>query len=196
MKVTSSSNRLYHGFDYLRAIMIAAVVAIHTALFQKPSEFDINTYNFSHYHVTIFNVVHFNFLSLAVPVFFLVSLFLFGVRGGNRAYFTGRIERLVYLYFFWVALWGLHFGGFTALASYVRHMDIKGVIQWIVTGDYSVHYFLFSLILLTCAFYFCRKLPKSALWLLLGGSLLIIVVVPVVVMNEPRFPSSTHIGIP
>jgi peptidoglycan/LPS O-acetylase OafA/YrhL len=167
--------------------MIAAVVALHTTLFNRPGDFDINNYNFTNYHVRLFDVVTLNFLALAVPAFFLISLFLFGVRAeGNQSYFSNRIVRLVYMYSFWVIVWGLYFGGLQDLPRYVWHMDIRSAVEWIVTGNHSVHYFLFSLILLTCAFYVCRKLPTSALWLLLCGSLLIIVVVPVVVMNEPR----------
>lgn len=164
--------------------MIAAVIAIHTDLFRTVSDFDIKTYQFSHYHVRLFDIINFNLLTLAVPTFFVISLFLFFAKvSDSRSYFRPRMVRLFYLYGFWVVLWCLHFGGFYAFASHIRHGDIAAVVEFIVRGGGGILYFFFSLIFLTFIAYYSIRLSRAILWLLLVLSLSLLWLLPLIVIH-------------
>jgi len=189
-ELSGNKRHFYPGFDYLRVIMIAAVIAGHAQLTLRFNAFDINQYQFPHYHVTILNVIGENLLALAVPTFFIVSLFLFFTKvQDSRSYFRPRMVRLLYLYGFWVVLWLLHRGGFSTFASDVRHGDIYGAVEFVVRGGYSEFYFLFSLIFLTFIAYFSVRLPKSVLWLLLGLSLSLLWLFPLVTIHYGSYHS-------
>ena len=152
----------YYGFDYLRASMVLVVVAIHTKLFGPSHVFGTYYDN----NISIINVINLYFLPLAVPVFFLISLFLFIVKtNSDNRYFFYRLRRLAYLYLFWVVLWSMHKGDLTTLFQ-VLNGGIKSVVVFIVSAGSSAFYFFFSLLVLTALSLLFTKLPHYVWWAL------------------------------
>ena len=143
---TISSSR-WHGVDYLRATMSLAVIAWHMRLFGISSLSDMSKY--STHHIQLSDIINFNLLLLAVPVFFLISIFLQVEKWAkNSAGFWGRIERLTYIYCFWTGI-------FLIVCKMEGQLSLiwpKTAIEaglFVISGGKSLFYFLFSLILLT-----------------------------------------------
>ncbi|MBW1719044.1 MAG: acyltransferase [Deltaproteobacteria bacterium] len=162
---SSLSQPYFHGFDYLRAVMSVAIVAWHIQLFGASNLFDLK--NFADHNIVLSDIINFYFLLLAVPVFFLISLFLFFQKIViNRSYFKKRITRLLLLYLFWVGLWLLLYGCLTNFSN-IFPSSFKDILISIISGWSSLYYFFFSLILLTCIACAIIRLPDYLLWLLL-----------------------------
>lgn len=91
----------YCGIDYLRCFMALAVVAWHVRLFGETGFFNIDEY--ATYTIGWVDVLYFHGFLLAVPVFFLIALYMFIDRQTiPLTYLTARIERLSWLFLFWL----------------------------------------------------------------------------------------------
>lgn len=166
----SVRRRYYYGFDYLRAIMSLAVVAWHIHLFGISSLFDKS--GFTHHAITLSDVINFQLLLLAVPVFFLISLFLFfdHYKTHDR-YFKNRIKKIAGLYGFWLGIFFLFYAwcyGFVPLLP----SDGKNLLMKIISGWSTLYYFFFSLFVMTCLARVVVSWPRYLLWLLLVLSLI------------------------
>lgn len=84
-----------YGFDWLRAICCVMVVLWHS------SALDLLNNNPS--LIIIKNIINFNILLLAVPIFIQISLILFLKKRKVKAkyFLESRIPRLLSLYTFW-----------------------------------------------------------------------------------------------
>ncbi len=180
-----SPQKIYYGFDYLRALMSIGVVTLHMELLGRHTILDIQEYRLHKFSVP--DLLNYHMLCLAVPVFFLVSLFLFFEKvHNNRAYFWSRIERLIYIYVFWLLLLILWRGGLNQmLPSY----DLKSILILIMSGGPSAFYFFFSLCLLTCISFFAMKLPQQAIWVLLATSASLLWMMPFFLFRTGSNPS-------
>ena len=160
----SDSRRYYDGFDCLRAVMSLAVVAWHLHLFGVSTLFDER--RFSHHIISLSDVINFHFLLLAVPVFFLISLFLFFDHYKIRDhYFSGRIKKILCLYGFWLGSFFLFYAyryGFSSLLP----ADGKNLLIKIISGWSTLYYFFFSLLLMTCLARIVVLVPRHVVWLL------------------------------
>ncbi len=172
----NNKSQRYHGFDYLRALMTLAIVAWHIKLFGISDIAKINLYK---NHSFIFSdLINYHFLLLGVPVFFLISLFLFSYRILNETgYLTKRLERLSYLYIFWTGFWLIVFKAVYGY-SFIRLDSAKKIVLLIITGGHSLYYFLFSLIILTGISFIVSKLRVRYLWPLLIITLLFMIIFP------------------
>jgi len=159
----------YYGLDYLRAVMSLAVVAWHIHLFGVSALFDKN--GFIHHAITLADIINFHFLLLAVPVFFLISLFLFFDHDKiHDCYFKNRIKKIACLYGFWLGSFFLLYAwryGFAPLLP----SDGKNLLLKITSGWSTLYYFFFSLLLMTCLARVVVSWPRSVLWLMLVLSL-------------------------
>jgi len=166
----SDRRRYYDGFDCLRAVMSLAVVAWHLHLFGVSTLFDER--GFFHHTISLSDVINFHLLLLAVPVFFLISLFLFFDRYKIRGhYFRDRIKKILCLYGFWLGLFFLFYAcryGFSSLLP----ADGKNLLIKIVSGWSTLYYFFFSLLLMTCLARMVVLVPRPVVWLLCVLSLL------------------------
>jgi len=145
--------------------MAVAVVLFHLRVFGSSTIFDIHGY-LSH-QVELSDIINFNMLHLSVPVFFVVSLFLLNekwMQGGFHL--SARLERLVWLYCFWVGVLVLFYHLEDKL-SLIKPDSISKWVIFIVNGGYSVFYFLFSLILLSVISFLLFKLSSGIHWILL-----------------------------
>ncbi|MEE4359539.1 MAG: acyltransferase [Desulfococcaceae bacterium] len=170
----------YYGFDYLRSIMALAVVAWHIRLFGISSISDRNEYLF--HRITLSDIINFHFFLLAVPVFTLISLFLFSLKAKQAGYFVSRLEYLVYLYLFWCGLWILVRSALTDFCF--LHENPVNIFSNIVTGWNSLYYYIFSLILMTILSFFSIKLNYYSLFIWLCVSLFAIGIFPLFVNKE------------
>lgn len=159
----------YYGFDYLRAFMSLAVVAWHLQVFGISALFDKN--EFLRHAISFSDIINFHLLLLAVPVFFLISLFLFfdHYKTHDR-YFKNRIKKISGLYGFWLGLFLLFYAwryGFVSLLP----TDGKDLLVKITSGWSTLYYFFFSLLLMTCLARIVARMRRSIVWLLLVISL-------------------------
>jgi peptidoglycan/LPS O-acetylase OafA/YrhL len=150
--------------------MSLAVVAWHIHLFGISTLFDKRL--FSHHAITFSDIMNFQFLLLAVPVFFLISLFLFFDHYKTHdGYFKNRIKRIACLYGFWLGLFFLFYVwryGFSPLLP----TDGKNLLMKITSGWSTLYYFFFSLLIVTCLARMVVLVPRYVVWLLFILSLL------------------------
>lgn len=171
----------HYGFDYLRAFMSLAVVAWHLRVFGLSGFFDPEGYR--HHFITFSDIINMQVLLLAVPVFFLVSLFLYFEHGAmDNHYFVRRVRKIAGLYGFWLAVFLVIYGcsyGFSSLVP-VGGWDL---LRKIISGWGSLYYFFFSLLLLTCLARFIAPFPRRLVWLLLAVSLAVLWVMDLLVKS-------------
>ena len=172
---SATQPRLYYGFDYLLAIMCLFVVAWHTFLFGRPGVLDPTS--FQSHQILISDIINFNLLLVAVPVFYLVSLFLSGVRVTDKAKPLQRLDGFVYLYIFWMALWIVEIG----YASLTR--DVHHTVYILASGGGSPMYYILYLIPLTCVCFVAVRLRPCFIWILLAASLALIWFIPFAVVT-------------
>ena len=175
----------WHGIDYLRAFMSLAVIAWHMRLFGTSSLFDLNGY--STHRIQFSDIINFNLLLLAVPVFFLISIFLQIEKCLKRSPdFWGRIERLTYMYFFWIGIFLIICkieGKFSLLWP---DTGLKAVL-FVISGGKSLFYFLFSLILLTILSQLSMRQPLIQQKILAFFFLVLLWVCPAIVVRYDAF---------
>jgi hypothetical protein len=135
-----SDNQYIHGFDYLRIIFAIFVITWHIRIFGNTGIFLPQISNFT---PSFLDIIYANILLLAVPIFMLVSLFLYGYnRNKIDGYFRKRITYLGWLYIFWY---------FAALIVFGKGISVSSLlsIQSLSSGFGTPVYFLFDLILMT-----------------------------------------------
>ncbi len=147
----------YHGFDYVRCFACVAVVAIHTDVFISSG-------------LAPLRIVGRNVILLAVPLFLLMSLYLFGQQGSPL---RQRLTRYAWLYGFWVVLLTMSFNGVKVLGGDLQHFKVGGILAYLLTGGFSPYYFFVSLMFVTCVYFAFRRLPTWGLKLAVVGSVVL-----------------------
>jgi hypothetical protein len=134
------------GFDFLRAFFAVVVVAVHCNFFNLLAgklRLDFLT-----------DILNLNVGSLAVPVFFQISLFLFYLKServGSQYFLKKRLPKLIYLYLFWV-ISKISFNILTTGKSQkieAETSSIQGFAELVISGGYTIFYFFFSLLFVT-----------------------------------------------
>lgn len=162
----------FHGFDPLRVGLAAAVVAWHVNLTGPSALFDPAA--FRRYTVTPGDLLGFQVLCLAVPLFFLVSFFLHVVRNPSRGSLRRRLGQIFALYSFWMTITVLAQGGIP-YARQVLASDWMTLAGFAITGGGTHFYFFFSLGLLTLVAELAKGLRRRWVGLLFVGSVLLMV---------------------
>jgi surface polysaccharide O-acyltransferase-like enzyme len=165
----------YHGIDYLRSFMSLAVIAWHLRLFGETGFFHIDEYETQ--TICWVDFIYFHVLLLAVPAFYLISLFMFSNRQVvSVKYLMNRLERLTYLYLFWLGaglLIYLYLTGNSISALY--HFSTSSIQQFALSffsGWFTPYYFFVNLIMLTIVSYFTVTWNYRVQWLMMVFSLL------------------------
>ncbi len=146
----TSQKTYFFGFDYLRAIFCLFVVAWHNFVFGPPTYSHYNTIN--NFSPALPDILYFNILLLAAPVFFQLSLVLYLSNrhtGGSR-YFRRRIVHLLSLFLFWsssILLFRYFILGWNINEFF---LNFNETIKTLVSGGRSRFFYFFSLIILTC----------------------------------------------
>ncbi|MDF5734897.1 MULTISPECIES: acyltransferase family protein [unclassified Nostoc] len=136
-----------NSLDALKALSIAFVFIWHL----RPFQFIIN----DSAHMTVLLIakilrnLELQLYLTAVPIFYLVSLYLFFQKSGDITYFQKRITKLIKIYLFWVIVQNIFFIIATRKIPNFSWEVITGLEPSLpIVGD-SVFYFLFNLICLT-----------------------------------------------
>jgi hypothetical protein len=159
--------------------MSIAVIAWHRRLFGTSSLFDAKRY-LTH-HIELSDIINFNLLLLAVPVFFLTSIFLQVERWSEKKLdFRCRMERLAYMYVFWTGIYVVLCRLEFPMVAIWPNMGIN-FFKFLLSGGSSVFYFLFSLILLTGVCQVSIRLPMIGQKILAVFFLLLLWICPVIV---------------
>lgn len=180
----TSQKTYFFGFDYIRAIFCLFVVAWHNFIFGPPTYFHYNTIN--NFFPTIPDILYFNILLLAVPVFFQLSLVLYILNRHSKSsnYFGRRIIRLLSLFFFWSS--SILIFRYFILDWNINEffLNLNETIKTLVSGGRSRFFYFFSLIILTCLaepllFYLqSRKNKNTFIFCAFVFSLIMLVVSP------------------
>ena len=168
--------KYFQGFDYLRIVLCIFIVGWHIKILGWADTF-INPAS-SVVLPTIADIIYADLFLVAVPLFFLISTFLYIANRKNKTgYFRKRLFYLILVYIFWFIIFSFVF------SDGLKYTYIFSPI-YIMTGAGSVGYFLFSLIILvviTESMYVLQNildarqfLSLTALSLFISCSLLII----------------------
>lgn len=157
----------FYGFDYLRALMIIAIVAWHTELFGNLEVLNIARYSAE--SVRFSTLLCTQFLLLAVPCFFLMSFFLlYRNTQSRKMYGLSRLERLFYLYVFWVSIYIMvRYHAQPDFLPNLFALDYARILSFFAGEGISVYYFNFSLLALTIVAIISKTLKNSYLWICL-----------------------------
>jgi peptidoglycan/LPS O-acetylase OafA/YrhL len=174
-------DRAIAGFDYLRAIMALAVVALHSDMF--PESILQNRSLPEHATLAWGDIIEFNVFALAVPTFIIISIYLFLNKAPDVVYFRDRLLRLSVLYVFWVSLWIYVERLNTSTLAVV--LNPRTILPFLVSGANSLYYFLFSLLVLTIVAWCTRRLSRRNLWLLFVTTTALLWILPALVILQP-----------
>ena len=174
----------YYGIDYLRSFMSLAVIAWHMHIFGDTGFFQIG--EFETQTVGWVDFIYFHVLFLAVPTFYLIALFVFSNRQViSVQYLMKRVERLTYLYIFWLGTGLLIYMNLSnrsileLLLSWTSSMDQFALAFF--SGGFTLYYFFVNLIMLTIVSYFTVTWNCRVQWILMVFSLMLVWVFPAMV---------------
>ncbi|MGF1933860.1 MAG: acyltransferase family protein [Nostoc sp. ChiQUE02] len=150
-----------NSLDILKALSIAFVLIWHL----RPFQFIINNST----HVTVFLIakiirdLELQLSLTAVPIFYIVSLYLFFQKTSGVKYFQTRITKLIKIYLFWLIVQNIFFIVATREIPNFSWELITGLEPSLpIVGD-SVFYFLFNLICLTTLAFLYQLIKSDSL---------------------------------
>lgn len=150
-----------NSLDALKALSIAFVFIWHL----RPFQFIINDST----HITVLVIakimrdLELQLSLTAVPIFYIVSLYLFFQKSGGVTYFQKRITKLIKIYLFWVIVQNIFFIIATREIPNFSWELITGLEPSLsLVGD-SVFYFLFNLICLTSLAFLYQLIESDSL---------------------------------
>jgi surface polysaccharide O-acyltransferase-like enzyme len=163
------------GLDYLRAVFSVCVVAVHLGYVFPSAIFDPDRYR-SH-TLTASDLVNFYLSCLAVPVFVLISTYLYALKPPDTIGLGRRLGRMVRLLAFWsLAFQVFFFTGYGVPKAVPR--DPAGLGLYLLTGGDTVYYFFVSLALVTVATHGAVQLRGRTVWGLFAASTALLTVLP------------------
>lgn len=137
--------------DFLKAISIIFVLIWHL----RPLSFilDKDTHIIIFFTAKIFKYLELQICLIAVPLFYIISLYLFFIKKPDNQYFIFRITRILKIFLFWSIFHYIFFLLVTKEIPKLSWEIITGVKPSLPFVGDSVFYFLFNLIcLITFAF--------------------------------------------
>lgn len=174
------NRRAIAGIEYLRAIMSVFVVFYHFEILDKSLIFDKVLYR--DHSVGWRDLLYFHVLLLAVPVFILISNYLFALKKPGRDALVKNVKRVLILLSFWPVayiLWKQGYGGFK---TFIPHSLPQGVELFFSCG-FTVYYFFLSLLFANILVYFFTRLSTTANAALFAGSCLVVMALPWLAME-------------
>lgn len=149
------SQHRYVGIDYLRAFFSLCVILVHLGYIYPSNIFDKTLYL---KHVfTVSDFLNFYVLLLAVPIFYIISNFLFYHKEKNIHNLYEYCKRIGKIVFFWIAAFNIFaYAGWNILGIFPK--DLWNIFIFIINGAGTLYYFFISLILLTIITHFSKKI--------------------------------------
>jgi surface polysaccharide O-acyltransferase-like enzyme len=172
----AGTDRKFVGFDYLRAIFSVAVVAVHLGYVFPSAIFDEQAYTTHTFGWSDF--VNFYVLCLAVPVFIVVSTYLYALKPSDTGALLRRLGRIVRLLVFWsLAYQVFFFTGYGFLKEIPR--DRQGLAVYLLTAGNTVYYFFIALAVVTVVTHYAKRWPSGVVWGLFAITTVVVGVLPV-----------------
>ncbi|MBD0388574.1 MAG: acyltransferase family protein [Nostoc sp. C3-bin3] len=160
-----------NSLDTLKALSIAFVFIWHL----RPFQFLINDST----HIIIFVIakilrdLELQLSLTAVPIFYIVSLYLFFQKSSSVRYLQKRITKLIKIYLFWVIVQNVFFIIVTREIPTFSWQIIIGLEPSLpIVGD-SVFYFLFNLICLTILAFLYELIKSDSLKRIISSTVII-----------------------
>jgi surface polysaccharide O-acyltransferase-like enzyme len=163
------------GIDYLRAVFSVCVVAVHLGYISPSTIFDPDEYT-SH-TFTWSDFLNFYVLCLAVPVFVVISTYLYALKPADGRGLARRLGRILRLLVFWSVAYQIFFFTGYGFPKQIPH-DAVGIVLYLMSGGNTVYYFFVSLALVTIVTHYSRNLPTAAVWSLFAVSTALVGVMP------------------
>jgi surface polysaccharide O-acyltransferase-like enzyme len=164
------------GIDYLRAFFSVCVVAVHLNYLFPSLIFDKRRYTEHTFGAS--DLVNFYVLCLAVPVFVLISTYLYATRPTDTAGLGRRLWRIVRLLLFWSVLFQVYWqGGFAAVKN-VPVREPGELALYLMSGGNTYYYFFESLAIVTVLTHAATRLPTWLVWALFAASTVLVGVLP------------------
>jgi surface polysaccharide O-acyltransferase-like enzyme len=165
------------GIDYLRALFSVCVVAVHLNYIFPSLIFDQVRY--PEHTFTWSDFVNFYVLCLAVPVFVVVSTYLYARKPTDATGLGRRVGRLVRLLVFWSVLFQVYrYTGIGAAKLVPREPNELGL--YLMSGGSTYYYFFEVLAVVTVVTHAATRLPSRSVWALFAASTAVVGVVPLV----------------
>jgi len=142
------------GIIWLRALLPLMVVLWHMRVI--PKFMPIQTIFIS--DIDLGTLINFNFLLIAVPLFILVSLFLFIQKNRDILYLKDRIKKLLILYLFWTIFFSIFTYGIDGIPRFIN--SIPYLILSIIRANNTIYYFFLDLALCTFIIYRISQLQS------------------------------------
>jgi len=165
------------GIDYLRAFFSVCVVAVHLGYISPSTIFDQDEY--ASHTFTWSDFVNFYVLCLAVPVFVVISTYLYALKPTDGRGLARRLGRILRLLIFWSVAYQIFFYTGYGFPKQIPH-DAQGIALYLLTGGNTVYYFFVSLAVVTAVTHYARDLPGGAVWALFALTTLVVGVLPLV----------------
>jgi surface polysaccharide O-acyltransferase-like enzyme len=163
------------GIDYLRAVFSVCVVAVHLGYISPSTIFDTTAYITHTFSWSDF--VNFYVLCLAVPVFVLISTYLYSLKTPTAGGLWRRLGRITKLLVFWSVAYQIFFYTGYGFPKLIPREPAR-LVLYILSGGGTVYYFFVSLIVVTAVTHASRRLPLATLAMLFGVSTLTVGVLP------------------
>jgi surface polysaccharide O-acyltransferase-like enzyme len=176
------------GIDYLRAFFSVCVVQVHLgyvfpSLIFREKQYQDHTFTASDF-------VNFYILCLAVPVFVLISTYLYARKPTDSAGLGRRLGRILRLLVFWSVLYQAYrLTGFGAIKSVPLEPNELGL--YLMSGGSTVYYFFEVLAIVTVITHGANRLPARVVWFLFAASVVVVGVLPVL-HKETHFRFLAH----
>lgn len=143
------------GIDYLRAFFSVCVVLVHLGYVSRSTIFNKEAY-FEH-TFTVSDLINFYLLLLAVPVFFLISNYLFFLKPQDKSVLLTYLKRIGKIAVFWIVLYTVvKYKGWELIGLFPK--SFAGMLTFILSGGHTIYYFFISLIGLTIITHFSKRL--------------------------------------
>ena len=163
------------GIDYLRAFFSVCVVAVHLNYLFPSLIFDKRRYTEHAFGPS--DLVNFYVLCLAVPVFVLISTYLYASKPTDTAGLGRRLWRIVRLLLFWSVLFQVYYqGGIAAVKNIPRERDELAL--YLMSGGGTYYYFFEALAIVTVVTHAATRLSGRVVWGLFAASTVLVAVLP------------------
>lgn len=143
------------GIDYLRAFFSVCVVLVHLGLIAPSAVF--YKIHYAEHKLTWSDPINFCILMLAVPVFFLISNYLFLKKADDKSALLKHLQRIGKLAIFWMVLLKIFiFHGWEIFQGFPD--SLKDIPYFILSGGETPYWFFITLMALTIITYFAKRL--------------------------------------
>lgn len=187
MQSTKPSQHI-HGFDWVRAFMSVAVVMWHIRTFGKSL---LLTERFARFQLNAIDVINFNLVLVAVPVFLLVSCYLLVRNASDWTRLRERVWRLILLVAFWTVLISLWKGGYGELRKMTPDSPLD-LLTILLSANGEYYYFFVSLIILLLVTFGAMRLPTLWNWVAFALTTALVFVLPQIVIANKEILLVTY----